>query len=181
MVEVLTTPNSIEEPGVKDSDGWASAFDTGVPQAVDAPANPEVTLREFRVMDAEGEWRTIVSPEKRTGRYLNLQVRFETDSFRIPDAHRKVLKELAKALKDPRLKDRRVHLNGHTDSDGKAAYNLELSMKRALAVKTCLVEELGISADRLAVYGYGEAMPLVPETGPREKQINRRVEIVIPE
>ena len=89
-----------------------------------------------------------------------------------------VLNELAKALNDPRLKDKAVFLNGHTDSDGAEDYNLRLSMNRALAVKHYLIVSRSVAPNRLIVYGYGENMPLKPNTSSVNKQLNRRVEIV---
>ena len=53
-----------------------------------------------------------------------------------------------------------------------------MSLNRALAVKDYLVGKYGISPDRLKVFGFGESMPLAPNTSVENKQLNRRVEIV---
>jgi len=68
-------------------------------------------------------------------------------------------------------------LKGHTDSDGSDAYNLHLSLNRALAVQHYLAGNFNLETDRLRVVGYGESMPLVSNISPHNKQLNRRVEV----
>ena len=65
---------------------------------------------------------------------------------------------------------------GHTDSDGEAAANQQLSEARAQAVVDHLVTVGGVSADRLQAEGRGESELLVdPEVTPEDKQRNRRI------
>ncbi len=65
------------------------------------------------------------------------------------------MNEIGAMLRDhPEL---RFAIEGHTDSDGEDAYNRDLSERRAAAVKTCLVEELGVDANRLETAGFGDA------------------------
>lgn len=71
-------------------------------------------------------------------------------------------------------------IEGHTDSFGNDEYNLDLSMKRAVAVRNWLVERLQIPTDNMKVMGIGKNRPLVATSGTVEEQaLNRRVEIVI--
>jgi outer membrane protein OmpA-like peptidoglycan-associated protein len=71
-------------------------------------------------------------------------------------------------------------IEGHTDSIGSREYNLELSLRRALAVKTWLVEALKIDPSRVETIGFGPDKLLVPgDKSIDEQQPNRRVEIVI--
>ena len=84
----------------------------------------------------------------------------------------------------PESKKRRIIVlkkkeNQTTDSDGSDAYNLKLSLNRALSVKDYLVGNFSIKRDRLKVVGYGEAVPLAPNTSALNKQMNRRVEVQI--
>ena len=67
-------------------------------------------------------------------------------------------------------------LEGHTDSDGKDAMNLQLSKDRAAAVKSFLIEN-GIAADRLSSEGFGEAKPVASNKTKAGKAQNRRVEV----
>ena len=72
----------------------------------------------------------------------------------------------------------KITIEGHTDSDGKAEYNLKLSQGRVDTVKAELVNS-GISADRLKPIGYGETKPLVPNDSAENKARNRRVEFKV--
>ena len=71
-----------------------------------------------------------------------------------------------------------VRIDGHTDSDGKDADNLDLSDRRANAVQRYLVGK-GVSGTRLQAVGYGETRPVKPNTSKANKEENRRVEFVI--
>lgn len=74
--------------------------------------------------------------------------------------------------------DVRIRVDGHTDSDGAAAYNQALSERRATAVRERLVAA-GIDAERLEVKGFGESTPVVPNDSRENKRRNRRVELTI--
>jgi len=71
-------------------------------------------------------------------------------------------------------------IEGHTDSYGSDEYNMNLSLRRAEAVKAWLQQRMGIDAARITTSGLGKSRLLVPATGSvQEQQLNRRVEIVI--
>lgn len=67
---------------------------------------------------------------------------------------------------------------GHTDSDGAAAYNQDLSQRRAQAVANVLLSE-GVQRSRVSVIGRGEDQPIASNLTAEGKAQNRRVEIVI--
>jgi outer membrane protein OmpA-like peptidoglycan-associated protein len=69
-------------------------------------------------------------------------------------------------------------ISGHTDSTGSEDYNLQLSQRRADAVKNALVGQ-GVSAARMNTIGYGEANPIADNSTEHGRQLNRRVEIRI--
>lgn len=69
----------------------------------------------------------------------------------------------------------RVEIAGHTDSSGNAAYNQDLSERRARRVKKALVDR-GIDASRLEAKGYGEENPIVDNSTPEGRADNRRIE-----
>lgn len=121
--------------------------------------------------------KTVMVSGNQPTRGVNLKIEFDVDSFSIRPGSFKLLNELGKALTSEKLNEKDVIVKGHTDSDGEDAYNLGLSLNRANAVRQYLTLNFSISATRLKVVGYGEAMPLVSNTSETNKQINRRVEI----
>lgn len=71
-------------------------------------------------------------------------------------------------------------IEGHTDSFGGEAYNLDLSRRRADAVRDWLVDTLKLTSDRLVTRGIGKGRPIADPSGTVEEQaLNRRVEIVV--
>jgi outer membrane protein OmpA-like peptidoglycan-associated protein len=87
-----------------------------------------------------------------------------------------VLQSIARGLQaSPDLK---VEIDGHTDSTGIAQHNMDLSKRRAEAVKTVLVSQFNIDASRLTTAGFGSSKPAAPNTTPEGKAQNRRVEFV---
>lgn len=73
-----------------------------------------------------------------------------------------------------------VDIEGHTDSDGNAKANQELSQKRADAIKQFIITEGKIEPDRVGAIGYGSSKPIrTPEVTEEDKRINRRVEFEI--
>ncbi|MEM6910951.1 MAG: OmpA family protein [Verrucomicrobiota bacterium] len=73
-------------------------------------------------------------------------------------------------------------IDGHTDTFGGEPYNLELSRKRAQAVKDWLVQSLQINPRRIVARGRGESSPIAsPTGGVQEQALNRRVEITMRE
>lgn len=78
--------------------------------------------------------------------------------------------------------DSKFIIEGHSDTLGSEDYNLQLSLKRAGAVRDWLLDRLKIPADNIQAVGYGKTRPIpgVPVNGtPEEQSLNRRVEIVI--
>jgi outer membrane protein OmpA-like peptidoglycan-associated protein len=100
---------------------------------------------------------------------------FDHDKAALQQASSKQLQEVLTLLLDH--PDLRLEIQGHTDSDGSAAYNLQLSERRAESVLKYLVL-FGIDASRLKAKGYGETMPVAPNDTTENKAKNRRVELV---
>ena len=74
--------------------------------------------------------------------------------------------------------ERRVQIDGFTDSIGSDSYNEELSQRRADSVKAALLSR-GIDASRISTEGYGKAYPVANNSDSGGRQLNRRVEVVI--
>lgn len=108
---------------------------------------------------------------------LKRQVHFLYDSADILPDSLSILEEIAEALKaHPEIT--RIEIQGHTDNTGQAAYNRQLSHKRAEAVRSSLVK-LGVPEDRLVAKGYGPDKPLVPNSSNANRARNRRVQLIV--
>jgi outer membrane protein OmpA-like peptidoglycan-associated protein len=92
-----------------------------------------------------------------------------------PGAGRK-LDQLAQFLNDH--PERRIEIDGFTDSVGPDDYNQDLSRRRADAVKSALMSR-GIDGSRIATQGFGKAYPVASNNDSGGRQLNRRVEVVI--
>jgi len=99
-------------------------------------------------------------------------VDFEFNSTNLTAPAQQTLDEVASALlTQPEL---HVEIQGHTDSIGSSAYNLNLSQKRADAVRAYLISK-GISASALAAKGYGKTKPIADNNTAEGRAENRRV------
>ena len=83
----------------------------------------------------------------------------------------------AKILQDS---DTRYYVDGHTDAQGEALANYQLSLRRAAAVRDALIR-FGVPTERLLVRGFGEESPVASNATAAGRRANRRVEIVLPE
>lgn len=100
---------------------------------------------------------------------------FDTDKSEIKPDSKPTLDEVASVLKiDRALK---LEVSGHTDNTGDKAHNMKLSEARARAVVSALVGQYGIDGKRLSAKGYGDTMPVAPNTTDDNKAKNRRVEL----
>lgn len=103
-------------------------------------------------------------------------VHFESGSARLIEDSRETLEEVGRALEQ--YPDARVEIQGHTDTQGSAAFNMRLSQDRADAVRTWLIDHSRIAPERLVAVGYGETRTEVaPERNDEDRVRNRRVEM----
>ena len=103
-------------------------------------------------------------------------VLFATDQARLNPAGMRDAQKLADVLQQNPL--RSVLVEGFTDSTGNMPHNQELSERRASAVRTALTG-MGIAGDRVTMKGYGPAYPVAANDSSSNRQLNRRVEIVL--
>lgn len=111
-------------------------------------------------------------PEKPNYNFSNIQFEFnsdvlKTESIQILD------RAVTEMKKDPSVK---FILNGNSSAEGTAEHNMSLSVDRANAVKSYLVNA-GISAANFTVKGYGATKPVTSNSTEEGKALNRRVEI----
>jgi OmpA-OmpF porin, OOP family len=101
---------------------------------------------------------------------------FDTDKDVVKPESQPTLAEIAKLLKgEPSL---RLHIVGHTDNQGKAEYNLDLSRRRATNVARELTTKYGITANHLDAFGCGIYAPVASNEVEDGRAKNRRVELV---
>ncbi len=100
---------------------------------------------------------------------------FDFDKATLQQASAKQLQDVLMLLHTN--SDLRLEIQGHTDDDGSADYNLQLSHRRAESVRQYLLL-FGVEPSRLQAKGYGESMPVVPNNSEENKAKNRRVELV---
>ncbi len=112
----------------------------------------------------------------KTGRAEVYGIYFDFAKADIRDESEPVLKEIADTLEhNPTWK---LSVEGHTDNVGGDSYNLDLSNKRAAAVKTALVDRYHISPERLTTEGFGASRPKEGNDTLEGRARNRRVELV---
>ncbi|HVW96482.1 MAG TPA: OmpA family protein [Mucilaginibacter sp.] len=101
---------------------------------------------------------------------------FDTDQAYVKPAAQANLANLATSLKNN--PETNIMVIGHTDNTGSDAHNMDLSIRRAEAVKSVITSD-GISGSRMTVQGKGETEPIADNSTAEGRAQNRRVEIVI--
>jgi OOP family OmpA-OmpF porin len=105
-------------------------------------------------------------------------VRFQTNAATLaPESHAVLLAVAAELQRHPEI--RRIEVAGHTDAQGNADYNLALSQVRAEEVRRFLIEQGGLSPDRVLARGFGEAAPIDRNDTVSGRARNRRVEFLV--
>ena len=159
--------------------------------SADVP-DPDSFLKDAAVRGANGlEENGLMKGYTELGRYLNFDVdqldkgRAALPSDLLFEFNRAELRQNAKLglMKLGMLIDRNPEmyciLEGHSDLFGTDSYNLELSRKRARAVKSWLVSSLGLDSTHIIVRAYGRSKPKVMEGDQDQQAINRRVDILM--
>ena len=106
---------------------------------------------------------------------IGLPVEFAFNSSEIAPAYKAQLDAVAEGIK--MTNGVAVVVEGHTDAHGPEAYNEDLSLRRAAAVREYLIERHGISVSQLVVKGYGEQTPIEPANpfAPANRRVQFRV------
>jgi outer membrane protein OmpA-like peptidoglycan-associated protein len=112
--------------------------------------------------------------EKGTADIYSIYFSFNSDTIR--DESQPTLEDIAEVMR--RHPDWKLRVDGHTDSVGDDAYNLDLSKRRSAAVKAALVKQYHVSPPRLTTDGYGETRPKDTNDTLDGREHNRRVELV---
>jgi outer membrane protein OmpA-like peptidoglycan-associated protein len=137
----------------------------------------EIEAAREREAELQQELADLEAQQTSRGLVLTLNdVLFETNRAVLSAGADTTIQRLAEFLND--YPERRIMIEGHTDSTGTDEYNRQLSERRANAVRDALLDR-GISVNRIVSRGFGELYPVASNDDAAGRQLNRRVEIVI--
>jgi outer membrane protein OmpA-like peptidoglycan-associated protein len=147
-----------------------------------AQANAQAAQAQVAQSEAERQRLAAQLEEmqaKQTSRGIVLtldDVLFDTGRAELKPGANRSIEQIASFLgENP---ERRVQIEGFTDSQGTDDYNLELSQSRADAVAMAIIQR-GVAAERVRALGFGEQFPVASNTNAGSRQLNRRVEIIV--
>jgi len=167
-------PNEPEDPdGYEDDDGCPDPDNDkdAVPDVTDQCPN-EIGSTTQEPLGCPGNRLAVVTDCEVK---ITQQLHFETNKDKIRPESYPVLDAVADVLgKNPKIT---LEVQGHTDNKGAAAYNKDLSNRRAQSVMKYLIAH-GVSDARLTAMGYGLERPLVDNASASNRALNRRVQFV---
>ncbi len=130
-------------------------------------------ISNIRITDAAPDMRSKLITE---GKLVSYGIYFDVNSDKVKPESYGTIKSIADVLNENA--GVKIKIIGHTDADGNDAANLDLSKRRAAAVKNELVKTFGIDASVIDTDGMGETKPVAPNDTPVNKALNRRVEFI---
>jgi len=140
-------------------------------------ANQDAAQAQQEAAQAQAELEALKATQTPRGLVLTLgDVMFDTGRSELKSGGMRKIDQLAQFLTEH--PERRVEIDGFTDSVGSDAYNEELSQRRADAVKAALVSR-NVDPGRISTEGFGKAYPVASNNDSGGRQLNRRVEVVI--
>jgi outer membrane protein OmpA-like peptidoglycan-associated protein len=140
-------------------------------------AQSELAAAQAEAQRLAAELQNVKTSQTSRGLVLTLQdVLFDTGRAELKPGARRTLDQIAQFLNEH--PDRRVQVEGFTDSQGANDFNMELSQSRADAVASAIIQR-GIDAQRVRALGYGEEFPVASNANSGSRQLNRRVEIIV--
>jgi outer membrane protein OmpA-like peptidoglycan-associated protein len=151
--------------------------DTQAAQVDLANAQQKTQQAQARAAQLEAQLAGLAAKKTERGLVITLgDVLFGTDLSRLNDEGMRTTQRLASILQEN--PQRNVLIEGFADSTGASAYNLQLSERRATAVRDALQSQ-GVARERIQIRGYGESYPVAANDSAPNRQLNRRVEIVL--
>ncbi|ETX12348.1 flagellar motor protein MotB [Marinomonas ushuaiensis DSM 15871] len=184
IAEVKVENTDTDNDGIKDEsdlclatsanvsvDATGCALDTdkdGIANHLDMCANSASGAK----VDEKGCYLVLESQKS-----VRLDVQFGNNSIVVDQKYYTQIEEVADFLTE--YPNTNAIIEGHTDDRGSASYNQAISEKRAQAIVDVLVNDFGISAERVSAIGYGEEQPLLNNDTESNRSINRRVTAVI--
>lgn len=161
-----------DKDGFQDADGCPEPDNDGdgVLDVKDECPNEPETKNGYKDEDGCPDYVKVESSQIRTLE----PIFFATKSDKILDRSAPLLLELANVIK-ARADLGRISVDGHTDARGGAAYNMQLSARRAASVRKFLIEA-GVPDERLESHGFGQTKPIADNKSEAGRATNRRVE-----
>jgi outer membrane protein OmpA-like peptidoglycan-associated protein len=157
----------------------AAAAQSQTADAQRRASDAEAAAREAQARLAQYEAVLIELHAQKTARGMMItisDVLFDVDQARLKPEGMANLRKLADVLvNNP---NRNIMVEGFTDSTGSDAHNQQLSERRATAVRDALVG-MGVGRERISMRGYGEQFPVASNDTAANRQLNRRVEILL--
>jgi len=140
-------------------------------------AELDMYVGNVRIASAETDARSLLVKQlMESGKAVTNDILFDVNSDVIKSQSYDVVNQFGDALKaNPTLK---IKITGHTDSDGNASNNMELSKKRAASVKKYLLANYSIDDSRIETDGKGATQPVADNSTATGKAKNRRVEFL---
>jgi outer membrane protein OmpA-like peptidoglycan-associated protein len=140
-------------------------------------ASQDAAQAQQQAAQAQSELEALKATQTPRGLVLTLgDVMFDTGRSELKSGGTRRIDQLAQFLSEH--PQRRVEIDGFTDSVGGDAYNEGLSQRRADAVKAALVSR-NVDPGRISTEGFGKAYPVASNSDSGGRQLNRRVEVVI--
>jgi outer membrane protein OmpA-like peptidoglycan-associated protein len=139
-------------------------------------ARQQATAAKTRAGTLEAQLAELKARNTERGMVLTLgDVLFDTGRATLKPGAMRTVDQLATFM--TRNAERRILIEGHTDSQGSDEYNRDLSQRRAESVRNALAGQ-GVASSRIDVVGAGEGLPVANNTTASGRQQNRRVEII---
>lgn len=144
-------------------------------QAANAQAN--AAQDQARLQELQAQMDELQAKKTERGMVITLgDVLFDSGKAKLKSGGLRNVQKLATFLN--KYPQRKVQIEGFTDSVGNESYNQGLSEQRANVVRAALLD-IGIPSDRVNARGYGESLPVASNDNKTGRQLNRRVEIVL--
>jgi len=169
QVKLIDLPRALT-PGMRNNFYLSSVYMVPAPQV-------DVLVGNIRIASAETDARSLLVKQLlEEGKAVTNDILFDVNSDVIKPSSYAIIDQLGDALaKNPSV---RVLIVGHTDSDGAAVHNMDLSKRRAASVKNYIMTHFPIEEARLQSDGKGATQPVAANTSDTGKAKNRRVEFV---
>ncbi|MHB8624299.1 MAG: OmpA family protein [Sulfuricaulis sp.] len=155
-----------------------SQQDAAISQQQAAASQQQANDAQAQTNKLETQLKELNAKQTERGLVITLgDVLFDTNKAELKSGGTRSLQKLADFLKQ--YPQRTAQIEGYTDNRGNAEHNQKLSDRRANAVRVSLMD-MGVSSDRITSHGNGDASPVASNDTAAGRQMNRRVEIMLP-